>query len=372
MTLFFRGIASAIDPRRLVSSDPGFQRLRRKMINDLGFDAARADRILDDMLARSLTRFGDEFLLGRSQILDQIVDLRGRLDSLYHQILNFDRVSGPSTTRIDPSGRASVADQLRAIDRLYKQLDEALEQLGQPLHEVVPSDDGLRNVAEETADEIARILDEAETPTRLPGQEHRDIGLDVTEGRLRRRGFKAVKGSKGTKFRRTFPDGSSVTFTIENGRYVVTTRDAKGVETTFREYDLLSTPYSKRPKTTSLMQAHHGLQNALMEQLFEAFGYSGDAVPTIWMRNSRRGSPHGAINAAQKSNWAIRSEMLTLSELRRVAIEDLRLTDMPHDMITAYIRAFDEYFEAAVLPKLRQEGRLDLLGDWKPPSKAPL
>lgn len=372
MTFFFRRIASRIDPRRLVSSDATFQGLRRRIIEDLGFEPAHADRILHDMLARALTRFGDEFVTGRSHLLDRVVELRQKLDGLYHHILNFNSRSGPTTTRIDPSVRGSVADQLRAIDRLYRELDEAFEQLGQPVHDLTLSDSGLRDAAEETAAEIAQILDDAGPQTRLPGHEHRDIGLDVTQGRLSRRGFEEVPGSNGTQFRRSFPDGSSATFTIENGRYVVTTRDASGVETMFREYDILSTPYGRRPLTTSLIQAHHGLQDTLMADLFGNFGYDGDAAPTVWLRNSRAGSPHGAITATQNSNRSVRSGMRTLSELRRVAIEDLSLTDMPHDMITAYIRSFDEYFEAAVLPRLRREGRLDLLGDWRPPSGAAL
>lgn len=372
MTFFFRRLASAIDPRRLVHSDATFQGLRRRMIEDLGFDPAHADRILDDMLSRALTRFGDEFVTGRSLLLDRVVDLRQRLDGLYHQILNFDAAGGTRTTRIDPTGRGSINDQLRAIERLYREIDEAFEQLGQPLDDLVPTTTGRRNVAEETAAEIAQILDTAGPQTRPSGHGHRDVTLDVSEGRLTDYGFEVVAGSNDTQFRRIFSDGSTATFTIEHGRYVVTTRDASGLETTFREFDLLSTPYGRRPLTTGLIQAHHGCQNSLMNRLFGSFGYNGDAAPTSWMRNHATGSPHGVISARQRSNSSARSGMTRLSDIRRVAIEDLGLAGMPNDMITAYIRAFDEYFEAAVLPQLRAKGRLDLLGDWLPPSGAAL
>lgn len=377
MTFFFRRIACSIDPRRIAESDATFRRLRSRMVDELGIDPARADRLLDDMLARALTRFGDQFVLGKSELLDQVVDLRDRLDTLYHQVLNFDRRSGAvSTLRVDPSGRASIQEQLRQIDALYRELDDALERLGRPLESLLPAPGAARSIADDTADEIARLIDDARQAGRLvrrPGHGHRDIGLDITQGRLSRRGFTEVPGSNGTAFTRSFADGSTATFRMENGRYVVTTRDAGGVETTFREFDLLSTPYARRPFTTSLMQAHHGLQNSLMTTLFERFGYDGGAAPTIWLRNSRRGSPHGAITATQNSHGATRRTTLTtLADIRRVAIEDLALTDMPHDMITAYIRAFDEYFEAAVLPQIPAADRARLLGAWRPSSGAPL
>jgi hypothetical protein len=375
MSFSFRGIVSHIDLRRLASSDHSFTGLRRRMIDDLGMDATRADRLLDDMLARAMTRFGDDFVLGKSQLLDDVVNLRERLDGLYHQILNFDRRSSThSTTRIDPTGRTSIADQLRAIDDLYHQLDDALEQLGKPLHEVHPSSSSVRSLAERTAREIDDIINAADTAGRLsrrPGHDHRDIDLDISQGRLSRRSFKPVAGSGGTSFIRTFADGSTATFTMVGGRYRVHTKDASGLETTFHEYDLLQTPYGRRPLTTSLMQAHHGLQNSLMTNIFEQFGYDGGAAPTIWLRNSRRGSPHGAITATQNSLGSSRRTALqTLSEIRRVAIEDLALTDMPHDMINAYILAFDRYFERAVLPQMSTADRTRDLGTWQPPSGA--
>ncbi|MEQ8766303.1 MAG: hypothetical protein RL885_20480 [Planctomycetota bacterium] len=374
MRFSFQGFASGLDPRRLVASDVSFQRLRRRMIEDLGLEPTHADRVLDDVLARQLTRFGDQVVAGRSKLLGSVVELRDRLDGLYHDVLSFERRSGPDTGRIERG--ASVSDQLLEIDRLYREIDEKLDQLGRPLHELTPSDAATRNVAEQTRDDIRRIVDEAGDSGRLkrrPGHDHRDIGRDVTEGRLSRRRFQEVEGSNGTAFQRTFADGSTATFRVENGRYVVTTRDASGTETTFREYDLLTTPYARRPLTTSLMQAHHGLQNSLMTDLFGQFGYDGGAAPTIWLRNSRRGSPHGAITATQNSHRAVRrTSLTTLSDIRRIAIEDLALTEMPHDLITAYIRAFDEYFEQAVLPKMSASDRARLLGNWQPPSGAAL
>lgn len=370
----FRGVASAIDPRRIVRSDVTFQRLRRRMVDDMGMDGARADRILDDMLARALTRFGDEFVLGKSKALDRVVQLRDRLDTLYHDALNFRGRSTPGGTQ-RVKADASVPDQVREINRLYDELDAALDELGRPVEALRPSSGATRSVAERTADEIDAIIAAARGRDgfgRMPGHEHRDIGLDITQGRLKRRGFVEVPGSDGKSFTRRFKtDGSTATFTMENGAYKVTVRDAAGLETTFREFDLLSTPYARRPFTTSLMQAHHGLQNSLMTDLFSDFGYDGGAAPTIWLRNSRKGSPHGTITASQNSERAARKAGLrTLAEIREVGIEDLARCDMPHDMITAYVRAFDEYFEAAVLPRIPADRRAALLGDWKAPSGA--
>jgi hypothetical protein len=371
VTFVFRNIAKSIDLRQLVQSDQSFRKLRARMVDELGLEPHRADRILDDMMARAMTRFGDNFVRGKSHLLDQVVDLRDRLDTLYHSVLNFERRSGPDTGRVDLGQHGSIADQLRQIDALYRQIDDTLDQLRKPLKDFVPWGEDSRNVATETLDEVRRIIRNAEdagTVIRRPGHDHRDIELDISQGRLTRRGFDEVEGSNGRSFTRVFAEGSEATFTIENGRYRVHARDAAGVETSFGEYDILQTPYARRPLTTSLMQAHHGLQNSLMTDLFGDFGYDGNAAPTIWLRNSRAGSPHGAITATQNSfRTARRTTATTLSSLREIAIRDLALTDMPHDKITAYIRAFDEYFEHAVLPQIPADQRWKL-GDWKPPS----
>lgn len=371
MRFSFRGLSSHFDPRAMARSDPAFVRLRRTMTEQLGLDAARADRLLDEMLLRALTRWGDDVLRGQSALLDRVVSLRERLDDLYHQTLNFSARSGPSTTRVSAAGRPSVRDQLREIDQLIRQLDDELAALGRPLHEIHPGSAATRDIAAETADEVAR----AAASTRRPGHEHRDVLADTareagrSRSRLSRKGFRAHPPGQSQVFRREFADGSWAEFRIEGGRYHVRTRNAAGVESTFAEYDILHSPYANRPLTTSLMQAHHGVQNSMMTRLFGRFGYSGEAAPTIWLRNSRRGSPHGAITAVQNAGRSTRSSSATtLSEIRRLAIEDLRLTHMPEVQINAYLRVFDEYFARAVLPAMSRADRLRLLGDWRPPS----
>jgi hypothetical protein len=353
----------------MARSDVAFTRLRRRMTDDLGIDPRQAERLLDDMLGRVLTRFGDDFVRGKSELLDQMVDLRDRLDGLYHEVLNFDSRTS-ATTRIDTRSRSSIDQQLRDIDQLYRQLDQTLSDLGKPLHEIFPDANSNRNLIDETVSEIRG----AATSQRRPGHEHRDIEVDIRpEGRtrrsrIRRKGFQPDPPDQSRRFTRDFADGSQATFSIENGMYHVETRDAAGnVTGRFTEFDILSSPYARRPLTTSLMQAHHGLQNSIMTKLFEKFGYDGGAAPTIWLRNSRRGSPHGSITAVQNSAKSSRGAATTLSQLRQWAIEDLRLAQMPEAQITTYLRVFDEYFASAVLPKLRAEGRLDLLGEWTPP-----
>jgi len=368
----FRGIVSAFDPRSVARSDRAFMRLRRVMTEELGLSATRADRLLDEMLLRALTRWGDDVIRGRSAVLDRVVDLRNRLDNLYHEILSFNNRTGThSTARVPSSGRSSVRDQLREIDQLIQQLDAELATLGQPLENMLPSSTARRDVVAETSDEISR----AGRSTRRPGHEHRDVAADTVRevgrrrSRLARKGFVNHPPGQDTTFRRTFSDGSWAEFTIEGGRYRVRTRDASGVEIEFAEYDILRSPYASRPLTTSLMQAHHGMQNSLMTRLFSRFGYSGEAAPTIWLRNSRRGSPHGAITAVQNSTRSTRaSSRTTLSDIRRWAIEDLRLTHMPEDRITQYLREFDEYFARTVLPQMSAADRSRFLGDWRPPS----
>jgi len=369
IALTLRGVASSFDLRAILRSDEGFTALRRRMVNELDIPAARADRILQDMLGRALLRHGDHLVAARSALVDQVIALRGRLDTLFSSALNFSSRSG-SGHRID-ANVASLDDQLRQIDSIYAQLDDKLTELGRPFDEVEPPPDLTNDVPDVLTSEIGGRSASTRTQPR------RDVNEDVTpqgsRGRIRiesgRYRFKRTQMPDGrTVYTRTFSDGASVNFEVRNGQYRVETFDASGQRTaSFGEYDILHTPYGRRPRTTAIMQAHHGMQNSLMRDLFGDYGYNGDAAPTIWLRNSRSGSPHGSITAVQNGQKSGRNVAgTTYQDIRNWALDDLLMTNMPRQKIEEYLAAFDHFFETTVLPNIPEADRPALLGGWTP------
>lgn len=364
-----RGVAGSFDLRAIIRSDEGLAAVQRRMVNELDIPAGRAERILQDMLARALLRHGDHLIAGRSALVDQVITLRTQLDNLYGSILNFASQSG--TGQRSGASAGSVDDQIRQLDGIYSQLDDRLTELGKPFHEVEPPSGLTHDVPEVLGAEI----DGRTASTRT--QDERPIDMDTTpQGASRRiriesgryRFTRTVHADGRVTYRRDFVDGASVEFEVHNGQYRVTTFDNAGQRTSsFGEYDILHTPYGRRPRTTAIMQAHHGLQNSLMTALFGRFGYNGNSAPTIWLRNSRRGSPHGTITAVQNGQKSARNAAgTTYSDIRNWALDDLLMTNMPRHKIEEYLAALDHYFESAVLPNIPDADRAALLGDWTP------
>jgi hypothetical protein len=364
-----RGHSGSFDMRAILRSDEGLAAVQRRMIDELGIEAGRAERILTDMLGRALLRHGDHLVAARSALVDRVIGLRNQLDALYSTALNFNAQSGRGA-RVD-SGTASLDDQLRQIDGMYRELDDALTDLGKPFDEVAPPPGVANDVPAVLGDEIGRSTPSTRT------QPERPVTHDTTpqgaSGRVRietgrYRFAREVTADGRTVYRRSFEDGASVTFEIQNGQYRLETFDAAGNRTSsFGEYDILHSPYGRRPRTTAIMQAHHGMQNSLMTQLFGNFGYNGNAAPTIWLRNSRSGSPHGSITAVQNGQRSTRNAAgTTYSDIRRWALDDLLMTDMPRHKIEEYLAGFDHFFETTVLPNIPEAQRPALLGDWTP------
>lgn len=364
-----RGVSGSFDLRAILRGDEGLAAVQRRMVDELNIDAARAERILSDVLGRALLRHGDHLIAGKADLIDRVIALRGRLDTLYATMLNFEARSGTGQ-RVGPDA-ASLDAQLREVDTIYGDLDAALTELGRPFHEIAPPPSVANDVPQVLGDEIGRSSPSTRRQARRPithdttpqGQSGR---IRIETGRYRFR--REVTPDGRTVYRRSFEDNASVTFEVRDGRYRVETFDPSGTRTSsFAEYDILHTPYGRRPRTTAIMQAHHGMQNSLMTRLFGAYGYNGNAAPTIWLRNSRSGSPHGTITATQNGERSIRNAADTsYSDIRRWALDDLLMTDMPRAKIEEYLAAFDHYFETAVLPNIPEAQRPALLGDWVP------
>jgi len=370
----FRGIVSAIDIAVIARSEPTLVALRRRMVDELGMDPAQAARVTESLIGRALLRYGDHLVAGKSAVLDRVIALRNELDDAYDAAFSYGSAASPA------AARAALDARLRNIDRLLSELDTEMTKLGAPMHELDPPP-GAGDTVATLHTEIAGIA-----PTRaLTDADRRMIDEDILKGRDSRGYRTRTPRLEGGRYRftrnadgsytKTFDDGASAVFHIEGGRYRVETfgpppgKVSTGV---IRENDVLTTPYGRLPRLTALVQANHGYQNSTMTQLFGAFGYDGNAVPTIAMRNSRRGSPHGLVTNAQNADKTMRNAPgTTLLHIRRWTIADLRMGGVPDHQIAAYLAVMDQHFVDNVLPNVIAAGRQDLLGPglttWPPP-----
>jgi len=98
----FHGHRTSIDLPVMIHGEPAFVGARRRMIDELGMSEGRAQRILEDMLGSTLLRYGDHLVARKSALIDRVIDLRDRLDTLYHSLLTFRRRDG-SGGRVDSS-----------------------------------------------------------------------------------------------------------------------------------------------------------------------------------------------------------------------------------------------------------------------------
>jgi hypothetical protein len=373
-------VVGAIDIAVIARTEPTLVNLRRRMMDDFGWSDARATRVTESIIGRALLRYGEHVISGKSEVLDRIVALRNELDDAYDAAFSYGGTSSPA------AARAALETRLRNIDRLLTELDDEMTKLGEPMYRPEPPPGAGDTLAPLHA-EIAGIA-----PTRaLTDADRRMIDEDILKGRDRRGRRSRTPRLEGGRYRftrnadgsytKTFEDGATAVFHIENGRtYRVETfgpPDGKVSTGVIRENDVLTTPYGRLPRLTALVQANHGYQNSTMTALFgrpphNNFGYDGNAVPTIAMRNSRRGSPHGLVTNAQNAAKGARNAPgTTLLDIRRWTIGDLKMAGVPDHQIAAYLTAMDDYFVQNVLPNIPAARRPDLLGPglttWPPP-----
>ncbi len=355
----FRGEASLIDVTARVNSDPRLVRFRRTL--EKRYPPERAQAMVEDMLVAGMRHFGDQYVAVNADRLDRVLALRAALEDQYHIVLKSGRGKGRTIGVTAAQRKANLMD----IERLYAELDETFDALGRPT-------EGL-DLATSKGDLARRF--KASIERHLPGQRphrtrsvRRDMRVEAGQkvSRFKRHGFKRVEPGV---YALTFKDGTSVRYEVVEGRYRLQTFDPNGqLVLEFGEYDTLVSPYRNRPKTSSIMNAHHGLQNDLMKLAFEDYGYDGGAVPTMWLRDGRAGSPHGMITAMQNSTHAARTKLKTptYSQIRDWGIQDMRTAGVPTAAIHEYLAHMDAYFRRAVVPNLERSGELRRLGTWEP------
>ena len=365
----FRGILTSLDLAHMASTEPTLVALRRRMVERLGMSERQAGRVVENILGRALMRYGDHLVAGQSAVIDRVISLRGELDDAFHGAMEYNTRTATGTT--GGAARPSLDAQLRRISSLLEDLDRELTKLGRPLHEIDPPPG-----SGDTMAPLHALVSGTAPTTARPGTVVRDVARDLTESvsatgrRVRARilsGRYRFRRNRDGSYTKYFDDGASARFRVENGRYRVEMFDASGAKIgEAHEFAVLMTPYGRRPRTTALMQANHGYQNSTMSALFGRYGYNGDAVPTVWMRDSRHGSPHGMVTAAQNSAKSARNASgVTLEMIREWTIADLRHAGMPDAQISAYLRAIDDHFMRNVYPNIPANRRTALLGNWR-------
>jgi hypothetical protein len=369
----------------------------RGALENRGIKGAEAEKIIDDVIVSGITRMSRQFERIKAKHIDTVVKLRSEIDALYHDIFIGPEAGTQAGVKKAVEGRA---DNLR---KLYTKLDEAIENATLPLEKM--------NLAAEVDEGVAGAVKGVEAENLPHGK--RPIEADLKrEGRgktrLGRKGFKAFEGG----YRVRFADGAETVLKIENGRYIAEIFTPPGVnggqKSVIREFSVSHEPYKMTYKTTSVLQRNHVCQNSLMQKLFGPFGYDGNQVPTVWMRDSRVGSPHGKVTAGQRTyktqqgatidaaekaaksmgsakplptgTAPLAPSQLNLGEIQRMGIAQMKGAGCPDAAIAEYMRSFNRYFESQVMPKLKGQvegGRMtqaqldSLLGDWKPGTGIP-
>lgn len=378
---FVRGVA-AFNVTEAIAASPTMSRLRDSLTRQHGPHAAA---LVEDMMVVVMRRAGDHYQAVRGVQIDRIMDIRTRVDGIYSSLLRRD-----STVDIDA--------ELNRLMRDYAELDNAIADASSPIESfelspaqrdaiaaqfrqdlLDPDSNGLQSgrFLEQDTQSGGRIVDEdfRDAAGRVPG----DADYRYTDSRAHRKDWRPDPNDPST-FTNTFEDGSSARLRVENvdGRdiLVVTTRQRDGTELTIREEAVLVDPYGLKPRTTSLFNAHHGLQAAPMEARFGSL-YDRHAAPTIWLRNSRSGSPHGRITAIEGRTSAHTSEPgsrltpaeigeATYPQMRRTAEREMRSVGVSEQAIRSYLTAHDVYMRDNVFPHIPAARRAELFGDWTP------
>jgi hypothetical protein len=312
---------------------------------------------LERLVRAALTDVGERFVAEKDSILGKILTVRREIHDSLGAILEKE---GKAATP------EAIGQKLKDLRQLLKDVRERPEDTAAKKG-ATPELDGER--PEETAgkkgptpelDAERRKVAEELAPTPKPTGAKAPVAAGAK--RLTGKGFRWVEGVKAWVKR--YATGR-LEFTIEDGVFKVRSY-AKGATTpeVFSEFDTLDKPYRDKPLSSRVMQAHHGLQDALMEKVFGKYGYDGGEAPTMWLRNSTGESPHGRItHELQNPNQASRMKDpdMSYAKIRELGVADLKSIGAPPEKIEAYLKAIDKHFREKILPKIDaavQRGKL--------------
>lgn len=376
----FRMSGEVFDVARAIEASPVLKKLKNRLVHQHG---PHGEELVEDMVTWVMRHAGDHYVAVRGAQIDKVFKLRTEVEGLFREVMKIGD---------DAPSKAELDAQLARIIKKYKEIDDALADASKPLEPFVlppaARDEFAHTFAEALTDGKGKPLKAfAEQPTQATPRPH---AADFTDPKGRVKGdpgFQAKKTRAGSKdwvedpkrpgvFLRKFDgDGSLAELTVVDGRYQITSTLPDGTSVTIREGQVNIDPYARKISTTSLMNAHHGVQAHPMSEVFGAFGYNPDAAPTIWLRNSRAGSPHGRITAIEGRTGLHPSEPgskltpgqianATYADMRRTAAAEMRTVGRTEKEIREYLTAHDRYFIDNILKNIPLADQPRLLGDW--------
>ncbi len=183
----FRGMLTSLDPRSLAREHPDFSRLRQHLIQERGIDPRRADELLDNMLGRALSQFGDRFVAVKSALMDRVVSLRDKLDTRYKGMLEFSSNTAGTIK--------NIPGLLQDIQNMFNDLDIALNDLGRQLDQT--SAPKPATVADPTITEINGITATSSNIPRRTVDVDQHLEPGSTQSRLQRKGFQEIPPNSG-------------------------------------------------------------------------------------------------------------------------------------------------------------------------------
>lgn len=364
------------------SAEIAIDKAGSKVIHDLraamearNIPNAAAERLIDDLLLTALTRIGRKFEAVKGAHIDAVLRLRGELDSLFVDIFMNERAGTKAQVN------AALDAHLPAINARYAQLETALAEATLPL--------GNMKLAVEMDSAAVKAVSEV-SPANLP-HNARPVSADqaIEQGSRISRMERKVRGGRKGKlkdfealadggFKVKIDDGETV-LRVVNGRYHAEIYPPPGMASgkppiRVSEFQVSIDPYGTRLAATALLQRNHVVQNAPVAALFGAFGYDGNRFPTMWLRNSKTGSPHGRVTSNQrqaKTEMGTGFQKTNLGDLQRRGIAEMRALGASDADIAQYMSRWDAQFRQDVLPRLQQSNLSPsqikaLLGDWDP------
>jgi hypothetical protein len=270
--------------------------------------------------------------------VDYLIALQSEATGIYHDVL-----------RGKPPELARLKSIIRAMQDHFDELRQSLEESmrGAPRPETEKAAAGFGDVPIAAPSHLRRLVEPAERLRSLAGDEN---------WKLNQAGDRAV---------RTMPDRTKVTLEVKGGELEMLIEEPGGGKRKYREFQMLEVPYGERPNVGEVMQAHHGCQAALLEDLLPGI-YDRDKVVTIYLRDSTLGSPHGMVtNQLQPralEQFRSGKRRVTYGEIRDIAVEQLKFINAPYSDVVAYLKAHDGQI-TKMIAHLPESERRRILGN---------
>lgn len=375
----FMNVDTGFDVARAIEASVTLKRLKARLSHLHG---AAGGEMVEDMVAWVMRHAGDHYMAVRGRQIDKVLKLRLELEAIYKKVMHFGD---------DAPSKADLDGDFARLAKKYKEIDAALADAAKPLEPFVLPPAAQDELAKKFHDALSGsgrnpLKAFAEQGTQSTPRPHAADFLDDKGLAPKEVGYSAGKSRAGGKgwqedskrpgvYQRTFSDGSTGELRVVNNKYELTSVQADGTSITIREEQVSIDPYARKVSTTSLLNAHHGVQSHPMKEVFGDFGYDPDAAPTIWLRNSRAGSPHGRITAIEGRTGLHPTEpgsrmtpgqvvKATYADMRRTAAAEMRTVGISDKAIREYLAAHDRYFIDRILPEMTEVERKALLGGW--------